>query len=56
MTLAVYRNASGLYFIAPAGRASDIAEAWRVSPYYVDQARAVGALIDKQHDYNASRA
>lgn len=52
MTLAVYRNPSGAYFIAPAGLPGQVAENHRVSPYYAHQIAALGALIEKQHDYN----
>jgi hypothetical protein len=57
MRLAVYRNGpQGLYFIAQAGLSAHKAEVCRLSPYYVNQVRAISALIEKQHDYNNARA
>ena len=42
MRLAVYRNGPhGLYFIAQAGLSAHKAEVCRLSPYYVDQVRAM---------------
>jgi hypothetical protein len=54
MTLAVYRTRSGAYFIAPAGLYAMEAATQRVSPYYANQLSALGALIEKQHDYNGA--
>jgi len=56
VTLAVYRNSAGAYFIAPAGLPGQVAENHRVSPYYAHQIVALGALIEMQHDYNAARS
>jgi hypothetical protein len=58
MTLAVYRTTGGgWYFVAPAGLMAHEALGQRVSGLFARQIVALGALIEKQHDYNgASKA